>query len=133
MKGALILPNAVVQGIGRQLWKWSASVADVMLRGEAATKSEAVAEAERTIDRKCAANRDPLCFENSMADKQNHFTQFDVERGIALRWALRDIKARRLKYSPVGDADIQTLTELGLVEVREDGPVLTQAGHDALD
>jgi len=115
------------------LWKWSASAADVMLRGQAATKSEAVAEAERTIDRKCAANRDPLCFENSMADKQNHFTQFDVERGIALRWALRDIKARRLKYSPVGDADIQTLTELGLVEVREDGPVLTQAGHDALD
>jgi hypothetical protein len=124
MKGALILPNAVVQGIGRQLWKWSASVADVMLRGQAPTKSEAVAEAERTIDHK---------LENSMADKQNHFAQFDVERGIALRWALRDIKARRLKYSPVGDADIQTLTELGLVEVREDGPVLTQAGHDALD
>jgi hypothetical protein len=43
MKGALILPNAVVQGIGRPLWKWSASVADVMLRGQAATKSEAVA------------------------------------------------------------------------------------------
>jgi hypothetical protein len=124
MKGALILPNAVVQGIGRQLWKWSASMADVMLRGQAPTKSEAVAEAERTIDHK---------LENSMADKQNHFAQFDVERGIALRWALRDIKARRLKYSPVGDADIQTLTELGLVEVREDGPVLTQAGHDALD
>jgi hypothetical protein len=124
MKGALILPNAVVQGIGWQLWKWSAPVADVMLRGQAPTKSEAVAEAERTIDHK---------LENSMADKQNHFAQFDVERGIALRWALRDIKARRLKYSPVGDADIQTLTELGLVEVREDGPVLTQAGHDALD
>ena len=97
---------------------------DVMLRGQAPTKSEAVAEAERTIDHK---------LENSMADKQNHFTQFDVERGIALLWALRDIKARRLKYSPVGDGDLQTLTELGLVELREDGPVLTQAGHDALD
>jgi hypothetical protein len=124
MKGALILPNAVVQGIGRQLWKWSASVADVMLRGQAPTKSEAVAEGERRIDHK---------LENSMADKQNHFAQFDVERGIALRWALRDIKARRLKYSPVGDGDLQTLTELGLVELREDGPVLTEAGHDALD
>ena len=66
-------------------------------------------EAERTMDPK---------LENSMADKQNHFAQFDVERGIALRWALRDIKARRLKYSPVDDADIQTLTELGLVEVK---------------
>ena len=40
----------VVQGIGRQLWKWSVSVADVVTSGQAATKSEAVAEAERAID-----------------------------------------------------------------------------------
>src|SRR5258708_6393761 len=40
----------VVQGIGRQLWKWSVSVADVVTRGQAATKSEAVAEAERAIE-----------------------------------------------------------------------------------
>jgi hypothetical protein len=89
MKGALILPNAVAQGIGRQLWKWSASVADVMLRGQAATKSEAVAEAERTIDRKCAANRDPLCLENSMADKQNHFRRgLDHRSGVSFCGAI---------------------------------------------
>lgn len=41
----------VVQGLGRQLWKWSVSVADVVIMGQAATKSEAVAEAERAIDR----------------------------------------------------------------------------------
>jgi len=41
----------VVQGLGRQLWKWSVSVADVVIMGRAATKSEAVAEAERAIDR----------------------------------------------------------------------------------
>ncbi len=47
----------VVQGLGRQLWKWSLSVADVVIRGQAATKSEAVAEAERAIDRALAPKK----------------------------------------------------------------------------
>ena len=42
---------SIVQGLGRHLWKWSAPVADVVITGQAATKSEAVAEAERAIDR----------------------------------------------------------------------------------
>jgi hypothetical protein len=46
---------------------------------------------------------------------------------------LRDIKARRLKLSPVGDADLSALMDLGLVEMRDDAPVLTNAGHAALD
>jgi len=40
----------VIQGIGRQLWKWSVSFDANPTRGEAATKSEAVAEAKRAID-----------------------------------------------------------------------------------
>jgi hypothetical protein len=47
----------VVQGLGRQLWKWSVSVAGVVIRGQAATKSEAVAEAERAIDRALAPKK----------------------------------------------------------------------------
>jgi hypothetical protein len=35
----------VIQGIGRHLWKWSASVADVVITGQAHSKSAAVAEA----------------------------------------------------------------------------------------
>ena len=46
---------------------------------------------------------------------------------------LRDIKARRLKHSPVSAADLATLTELGLIEMRDDAPVLTQAGDRVLD
>ncbi len=38
-------------------WKWSLSVADVVIRGQAATKSEAVAEAERAIDRALAPKK----------------------------------------------------------------------------
>jgi len=58
----------------------------------------------------------------------NPFAQLGLERAIGLRWTLRDIQARRLKMSPVSDDDLRVLTELGLIEVREEGPVLTQAG-----
>jgi hypothetical protein len=68
-----------------------------------------------------------------MTDNQTPFADLSLERAIALRWALRDIKAKRLKLSPLSEADLATLTELGLIELREDVPVLTQTGHDALD
>lgn len=68
-----------------------------------------------------------------MSDNQSPFADLGLERTIALRWALRDIKAKRLKLSPVSASDLNTLTELGLIEMRDDTPVLTQAGHDALD
>ena len=41
----------IVQGLGRELWKWSLTIEDVTLKGQAATKSEAIAEAERAIHR----------------------------------------------------------------------------------
>jgi Mn-dependent DtxR family transcriptional regulator len=46
---------------------------------------------------------------------------------------LRDIKAKRLKLSPVSTVDLNILTELGLIEMRDDVPVLTNAGHAAID
>jgi Mn-dependent DtxR family transcriptional regulator len=42
-------------------------------------------------------------------------------------------QANRLKLSPVSDNDLKTLTNLGLVEMQDYVPVLTQAGYDALD
>ena len=47
----------VVQGIERGVWKWSASVAGAVIMGQAATKSEAVAAAEKEIDRALAAKK----------------------------------------------------------------------------
>ena len=67
-----------------------------------------------------------------MTDNKTPFAHLSLERAIALRWTLRDIKVKRLKLSPVNEADLATLTELGLIEMREDVPVLTPAGHDAL-
>ena len=58
----------------------------------------------------------------------NPFAELGLERAIGLRWTLRDIQARRLKMSPVSDEDLAVLKDLGLIDVRDEGPVLTPAG-----
>ena len=63
----------------------------------------------------------------------NPFAKLGLERAIGLRWTLRDIQARRLKMSPVSSEDLRVLTDLGLIERRDEGPVLTQAGTAVLD
>jgi hypothetical protein len=45
------LEYTVVQGIERRVWKWSASVAGVVVTGQEPSKSAAVAAAENAIDR----------------------------------------------------------------------------------
>ena len=47
----------VVQGIGRRLWKWGLVLEGTAVTGQAATKAEAVAEAERAIDRTLAPKK----------------------------------------------------------------------------
>ena len=56
-----------------------------------------------------------------------------LETAIHLRWTLRDIKAKRTQLTPVKPDDLRTLIEMGLVEVRDDVPVLTNEGERALD
>ena len=68
-----------------------------------------------------------------MTDTTSPLLHLGLERAIALRWTLRDIKARRLKLSPAGGSDLKSLTELGLIEIRDETPVLTTAGQQALD
>ena len=63
----------------------------------------------------------------------NPFAELNLERAIGLRWTLRDIQALRLKMSPVSNEDLRVLSELGLIEVRDDGPVLTESGIAVLD
>ena len=56
-----------------------------------------------------------------------------LDIAIHLRWVLRDIKANRTKLSPVSPDDLQTLIEMGLVEMRDELPLLTNEGERALD
>ncbi len=67
-----------------------------------------------------------------MNNQESPLARLSLEKAIALRWALRDIKARRLTLTPVSADDLATLTELGLIDLRDDAPVLTKAGHNAL-
>jgi hypothetical protein len=45
----------VVQGSEHGVWRWTASLAGVVITGQAAIKSEAVAAAEKAIDRALAS------------------------------------------------------------------------------
>ena len=48
----------VVQGLGRHIWKWSALLKpDLLIQGQAASKKEAIAEAERAIGRALAPKK----------------------------------------------------------------------------
>jgi len=47
----------VLQGIERGVWKWSASVKGVVIKGQAAIKPEAVTAAEKAIDRSLAQDK----------------------------------------------------------------------------
>lgn len=55
-----------------------------------------------------------------------------LDTAIRLRWALRDIRSKRTKFSPVAPDDLKTLIEMGLIEMRDDVPVLTNEGHGAI-
>jgi hypothetical protein len=57
----------------------------------------------------------------------------DRDRMIALRWVLRDIRSNRLKWWPINQHDLRTLVEIGLVELRDGIPVLTNKGARAID
>jgi hypothetical protein len=56
----------------------------------------------------------------------------DPLRAIDLIWTLRDIKAKRTLLPPDPD-HLRELIELGLVEMRDDVPALTNEGHAVLD
>ncbi len=56
----------------------------------------------------------------------------NLDTAIRLRWALRDIKARRTEFSPVSQNDLMALIELGLIEMQDDVPRLTDGGRRAL-
>ena len=55
------------------------------------------------------------------------------DTAIRLRWAMRDIKAKRTKLTPVSSNDLEALLDLGFVAIVDEKPALTDAGFLALD
>jgi hypothetical protein len=59
-------------------------------------------------------------------------SNLDLDTAIRLRWALRDIKAKRTILTPVSPTDLTILIEMRLVEMRDDALMLTNEGHQTL-
>jgi hypothetical protein len=67
-----------------------------------------------------------------MTDIENPFADLGLQQAIDLRWTLRDIKAKRWVISPINPSHLQKLMTMGLVEMRDGDPVLTNSGLDAI-
>jgi hypothetical protein len=60
---------AVVEGIGRHMWKWSAFVGGAVLTGQAHSKQTAMVSAEKAIDRPSPFKRSDLSRQNDPIEK----------------------------------------------------------------
>ena len=67
-----------------------------------------------------------------MTNVENPFSDLDLQQAIDLRWTLRDIKAKRLKVSPINQSHLEKLIAMCLIDMRGDDPVLTNSGLDAV-
>ena len=57
-----------------------------------------------------------------------------LDNALRLRWVLRDIEGKRLKWSPPDPRDLRILVEMGFVEIRKDEiPVVTGNGLVEMD
>jgi len=64
-----------------------------------------------------------------MENNNDPLAQFGLD-AIDLRWTMKDIAAMR--WDMVNQSHVGKLMDLGLVEMRDDRPVLTSAGQSAL-
>jgi hypothetical protein len=72
--------------------------------------------------------------EGEMTNKPDlQMSHLDLDTAIRFRWALRDIKGKRTKLTPVSPEDLRTLIEMGLIEMRDEVPVLTNEGERAIN
>ena len=67
-----------------------------------------------------------------MADRSDPFAELDLKQAIDLRWTLRDIRGKRWTLSPIGPEHLKRLIDMGLVEMRDGHPVLTNSGLDVV-
>ena len=69
-----------------------------------------------------------------MSEPKQGLASLGLDNAIRLRWVLRDIRAKRLKLSPIDPRDLRTLIDMGYVEMKnEDDPVVTSAGLQEID
>jgi hypothetical protein len=67
-----------------------------------------------------------------MTDAENPFSELDHQQAIDLRWTLRDIRAKRWILFPINPSHLEKLIAMGLVEMQDNDPALTNAGLQAI-
>jgi hypothetical protein len=67
-----------------------------------------------------------------MSEPKTGLASLGLDNAIRLRWVLRDIVGKRLKFSPIAPNDLQTLIDLGYIEMKDDVPTVTIAGLDGV-
>jgi hypothetical protein len=67
-----------------------------------------------------------------MSEPKTVLASLGLNDAIRLRWVLRDIIGKRLKFSPTAPNDLQTLIDLGYIEMKDDVPTVTIAGLDEI-
>jgi hypothetical protein len=63
-----------------------------------------------------------------MSEPNKGLARLGLDNAIRLHWALRDIRGKRLKLSPVEPNDLRILADKGYVEIVDGNPVITAAG-----
>jgi len=67
-----------------------------------------------------------------MSEPKTGLASLGLDNAIRLRWALRDIRGKRLNLTPVDPNDLRTLIDMGYVEMNDEVPTITTAGLDEI-
>ena len=67
-----------------------------------------------------------------MSEPKTGLASLGLDNAIRLRWVLRDIIGKRLKFGPIAPNDLQTLIDLGYIEMKDEVPTVTTAGLDEI-
>jgi hypothetical protein len=81
-----------------------------------------------SADRPPSGNRT----EGEMSEPKKNLASLGLDNAIRLRWVLRDIIGKRMKLSPIAPNDLQTLIDLGYIEMKDEVPRVTVAGLDVI-
>jgi hypothetical protein len=98
---------------------------------DAASDLSAVAQTASWTSAEARAEKPKSALLMAIAAPDIYTARADRDRAIALRWVLRDIKSNRLMW-PVNQHDLRALIDMGLVELRDNAPILTNAGVNAI-
>jgi hypothetical protein len=66
--------------------------------------------------------------EGEMSEPKRNLASLGLDHAIRLRWVLRDIIGKRLKFSPIAPNDLLTLIDLGYIEMKDEVPTVYNSG-----